>query len=80
MPSRFAADGVLYKCAEQFMMACKARLFRDDITLSAIMETDDPREQKRLGCHVEILTPISRKMKEKHKFPGIPTRNFLKIE
>ena len=30
------------------MMASKARLFGDDSTLSAILATDDPREQKRL--------------------------------
>ena len=31
------------------MMASKARLFGDDSALSAILATDDPREQKRLG-------------------------------
>ena len=36
----------------QFMMASKARLFGDDMTLSAILTSDDPREQKRLGRQV----------------------------
>ena len=31
------------------MMASKARLFGDDTALSAILASDDPREQKRLG-------------------------------
>ena len=39
-------------CAEQFMMVSKARLFGDDTALSATPASDDPREQKRLGCHV----------------------------
>ena len=33
-------------------MASKARLFGDDLALSAILATDDPQEKKRLGCHV----------------------------
>ena len=43
---------VEYNCAEQFMMAPKARLFGDDTALSAILASDDPREQKRLDRQV----------------------------
>ena len=50
--SPFTVDVVEYNCAEQFMMASKARLFRDDTALSAILASDDPREQKRLGRQV----------------------------
>jgi hypothetical protein len=45
----FEVDGVTYNCAEQYMMAAKARLFGDDDTLERIMEAEHPREQKRLG-------------------------------
>lgn len=48
-PSPIVIDGVKYSCAEQFMMAQKARLFGDDLALHAIMSTDDPAQQKRLG-------------------------------
>ena len=41
-----------YTCAEQYMMASKARLFGDDSALSAILATDDPREQKHIGRQV----------------------------
>ena len=34
------------------MMASKARLFGDDTALSAILASNDPREQKRLGRRV----------------------------
>ena len=34
------------------MMASKARLFGDDTALSAILASDDPREQKRFGRQV----------------------------
>ena len=33
-------------------MASNARLFGDDLALSAILATDDPREKKRLDRHV----------------------------
>ena len=51
-PSPFTVDLVEYNCAEQFMMASKARLFGDDMALSAILGSDDPREKKRLGRQV----------------------------
>ena len=50
--SPFTVDLVEYNCAEQFMVASKARLFGDDTALSAILASDDPREQKRLGRQV----------------------------
>ena len=55
--SPFTVDLVEYNCAEQFMMASKARLFGDDTALSAISATKDPREQKRLGRHVRLFDP-----------------------
>ena len=56
VPSPFTVDLVEYNCAEQFMMVSKGRLFCDGSTLSAILDTDDPREHKRLGrqvCHFD---------------------------
>ena len=50
--SPFTVVLVEYNCAEQIMMASKARLFRDDTALSAILASDEPREQKRLGRQV----------------------------
>ena len=51
-PPPFTVDLVEYNCAEQFMMASKARLSGDDTALSAILASDDPREQKHLGRNV----------------------------
>ena len=48
----FTVDLFEYNCAEQFMMASKARLFGDDTELSTILAADNPREQKRLGRRV----------------------------
>ena len=50
--SPFTVDVVEYNCADQLMMASKARLFGDDTALLAILASDDPREQERLGRHV----------------------------
>jgi hypothetical protein len=50
--SRFVVDGVTYGCAEQFMMAEKARLFGDEATRAKILATDSPRQHKALGREV----------------------------
>ncbi|XP_021367573.1 uncharacterized protein LOC110459571 [Mizuhopecten yessoensis] len=49
----FTVDGKTYMCAEQFMMHRKATLFEDFKTARKIMETKDPRKQKKLGRQVE---------------------------
>ena len=49
---RFEVDGVEYCCAEQFMMAEKARLFDDGEMLTKIMESVNPKEMKAYGRKV----------------------------
>ncbi len=46
---RFAADGVEYSCAEQYMMAEKARMFGDQEMLEKILEARDPKVMKAYG-------------------------------
>lgn len=52
-PSPMEIDGLWYNCAEKYMMAEKARLFKDDETLSKIMAAIDPSDQKRYGREVK---------------------------
>ncbi len=52
-PAFFVIDGVEYCCAEQYMMAEKARLFEDEDTLDLILEAEDPGTHKRLGRVVD---------------------------
>ena len=56
-PSKFKAriNGRLieFGCAEQWMMANKAALFKDREAYSRIMRTDSPREQKAAGRDVK---------------------------
>lgn len=50
--SEFLEDGARYVCAEQYMMAEKARLFGDEATRARILATASPREHKALGRQV----------------------------
>lgn len=45
----FAVDGSIYCCAEQYMMAGKARLFHDDEMFEKIMAARSPKEMKAYG-------------------------------
>lgn len=52
-PSDFVVDGVHYNCAEQYMMAEKARIFCDEKTREKILCTADPERIKKLGREVK---------------------------
>jgi ribA/ribD-fused uncharacterized protein len=51
-PSVFVIDGISYNCAEQYMMAMKARKFKDKWSLVKIMTTKRPDIQKMIGRNV----------------------------
>ena len=48
----FEIDGITYNCAEQFMMAAKARLFGDRVIEAQILASSSPQRQKALGRKV----------------------------
>ncbi|ONI88979.1 hypothetical protein ALI144C_05610 [Actinosynnema sp. ALI-1.44] len=48
-PEDFTVDGVVYRSAEHFMMAGKARLFGDDEMLARILAAETPADAKKLG-------------------------------
>jgi ribA/ribD-fused uncharacterized protein len=50
-------DGIIYNCAEQYMMAMKASYFNDTKTLEKIMATNNPSEQKAQGRMVSNFDP-----------------------
>ena len=52
-PSLFTVEGVQYHCAEQFMMAEKARIMNDEETRMKILNSSDPQEIKALGKEVK---------------------------
>jgi ribA/ribD-fused uncharacterized protein len=51
-PSGFMVEGVRYVCAEQYMMAGKARLFGDAEVLAEILKATSPKTHKALGRKV----------------------------
>ena len=51
--SDFEKDGIVYPTAEHWMMAEKAKLFKDEDSYSKILATKHPHEAKKLGRLVE---------------------------
>lgn len=45
----FNVDGLIYISAEQYLMAGKAALFRDDVAFARIMETTSQAKMKAEG-------------------------------
>uniref|UniRef100_A0A7S1QIY4 NADAR domain-containing protein n=1 Tax=Alexandrium catenella TaxID=2925 RepID=A0A7S1QIY4_ALECA len=55
-PSPFVVDGTRYNCAEQWIMASKARACGDAEVLGMIMQSTSPRKQKGLGRSLSAST------------------------
>ena len=51
--SPFIIDFIEYNCCEKYMMAEKARYFGDTISEKLIMNSDDPKEHKKIGRNVK---------------------------
>ncbi|NJO01782.1 MAG: NADAR family protein [Bacteroidia bacterium] len=52
-PSPFAVEDITYQTGEHWMMAQKARVFKDDKMLEAIIQSEKPAEAKELGRKVK---------------------------
>ena len=75
--SPFVLDGISYNCAEQYMMAEKARLFGDHQILARIMKANDPYDQKELGKKVKNF---DQKTWDMHKYNIVKKANLAKFE
>lgn len=75
-PCGFLVDDIYYNCAEQFMMAEKARLFHDENTLQKIMQAYDPMEQKKMGRRVQGYDDTQWK---EHCFDAVVRGNVAKF-
>ena len=73
---KFIVDGVSYNCAEQYMMAEKARIFGDEETRQRIMKEDSPDEIKQLGREVKGFDPD---VWDQHKFDVVVKGNLAKF-
>ncbi|CAN0528621.1 unnamed protein product, partial [Ectocarpus sp. 12 AP-2014] len=75
-PSIFVVDNVQYSCAEQYMMAEKAKLFGDEGSWKKIMATLSPREHKDLGRGVR---GYDQDVWDQHKLHIVAQGNYAKF-
>ncbi|WP_298313109.1 NADAR family protein [uncultured Aquimarina sp.] len=72
----FEVEGVVYKTAEHWMMAEKARLFEDIEILKEIIDCNQPMEAKQLGRKVRNFDP---KVWDAHKYEIVKQGNYHKF-
>ncbi len=75
-PSYFEVDIDNYTCAEQYMMAEKARLFEDKEIEEQIMQTSDPKLMKALGQKVKNFDQT---LWDKAKYSIVLNGNYYKF-
>ena len=75
--SPFSENGIRYETAEHFMMASKARLFRDDKSLNKILNTKSPKMAKKIGRGVN---GFNFKKWSKHKIEIVLKGSLLKFD
>lgn len=75
-PFEFVEEGTIYKTAEHYMMAGKAKLFNDLEVFEQILKAETPNEVKRLGRKVKNFDP---KIWDEHKYEIVRQGNFLKF-
>jgi len=73
---KFEENGIVYKTAEHYMMAGKARLFNDPETLEKIVQASTPNQVKSLGRKVKNFDP---KRWDEHKYEIVKQGNLLKF-
>jgi ribA/ribD-fused uncharacterized protein len=72
----FTIDGVHYPTAEHYMMAEKARLLADRLTLQKILAVQHPHAAKELGREVQGFQPS---LWEAHRFDIVVQGNLAKF-
>lgn len=75
--SYFSHDGIYYPTAEHFMMAEKARLFKDDKTLKKILAAKKPGEAKKLGREIKDFDDD---LWQTNRFEIVVKANYLKFK
>lgn len=65
-----------FLCGEQYMMYCKALIFKDKESCIKIMLADNPRDQKAAG---RLIKNFDQEIWDQHKYKIILRGNFLKF-
>lgn len=73
----FIVDDILYKSAEHWMMAEKARLFQDEEILEKIINCKSPAEAKKLGRQVRNFEA---KKWEENRYEIVKKGNYFKFK
>lgn len=73
---KFEENGIVYKTAEHYMMAGKARLFNDAEILGKILQASTPNQVKALGRKVKNFDP---NVWNEHKYEIVKQGNLLKF-
>ena len=74
--SDFKSDGLIYKTAEHYMMAEKAKLFNDEAIFQKIIECKSAAAAKKLGRQVKGFDV---KIWEENRFKIVKEANYLKF-
>lgn len=75
-PIQFEEKGTVYKTAEHYMMAGKAKLFNDHEILQEVLKSETPNQAKSLGRKVKNFDP---KLWDEHKYEIVKRANLLKF-
>lgn len=75
-PYEFEENGIIYKTAEHYMMAGKAKLFNDHEILEQILKAETPNQAKSLGRKVKNFDPD---IWNEHRYEIVKKGNFLKF-
>lgn len=75
--SPFEVENVVYKTAEHWMMAEKARLFDDDEIWDKVIVSNHPMEAKQLGRKVKNFDP---RVWDEHKYQIVKQGNLNKFD
>lgn len=76
-PASFTVEGVLYRTAEHWMMAEKARLFGDERVRRDILQAEHPGEAKKLGRTVRAF---DEQTWQAHRFDIVVRGNVAKFQ
>lgn len=75
-PSEFNEDGTLYRTAEHYMMAHKAKLFGDAEVFEKILAKTSPKDVKDLGRQIKGFDAA---LWNQHKYEIVKQGNLLKF-
>ncbi len=75
-PIAFEEDGILYPTAEHYMMAHKAKLFKDNAIFEEIIMSKHPNDVKKLGRKVKNFDT---KIWDAHKYEIVKKANYQKF-